>query len=79
MFIDSEPSLFSLIRGTSQVASCAGIVRACHAVIEKYQLFVWFVRIPSKSNPADGPSRLMLEKASKQFNATIQQCVIPGF
>jgi hypothetical protein len=79
IFIDSEPAMFSLLRGTSQVDSCANIVRQCHLIIEKYQLFVWFVRIPSKSNPADAPSRLLLVESAQQFKANIQDCVIPEF
>ena len=79
VFIDSEPALFSMIRGASQVYTCSEIVKLCHDIIEKYQLFVWFVRIPSKSNPADGPSRLLLKEASLQFDARIQDCVIPEF
>ena len=79
VFIDSEPALFSLIRGTSNTQSCASIVRECHRLIEKYNIFVWFVRIPSKSNPADGPSRLLLEESAQLFNASIVTCNMPNF
>ena len=79
VFIDSEPALFSLIRGTSNTQSCAHIVRECHRIIEKYNLFVWFIRIPSKSNPADGPSRLLLKESAKLFDASIVTCNMPNF
>ena len=79
VFIDSEPALFSLVRGTSNTQSRANIVRECHRIIERYNLFVWFVRIPSKSNPADGPSRLLLEESAQLFNASIITCAMPKF
>jgi hypothetical protein len=79
IFVDSEPALFSLVRGTSNVQSCADIVRECHRIIDMYNLFVWFVRIPSKSNPADGPSRLKLEESAHLLKASIITCNMPGF
>ena len=79
LFVDSEPAMFSLIRGTSNSPSCADIVRKCHRLIEFYNLFVWFVRIPSKSNPADGPSRLLIHESAQQFGAIVVACALPNF
>jgi hypothetical protein len=79
LFVDSEPAMFSLIRGTSNSPSCAEIVRKCHRLIELFNLFVWFVRIPSKSNPADGPSRLLIHESAQQFGAAVVECTLPNF
>lgn len=77
LFIDSEPSLFALIRGTSETDSCARIVHACHKLIEAHQLFLWIIKIPSKSNPADEPSRLDINSAAYRYSATVISCDQP--
>ena len=57
-YVDSEPAKFSLIKGNSEVEPCNNIVRAIQMEELDLQTWSWFSRIPSPSNPADGPSRL---------------------
>ena len=57
-YVDSEPAKFSLIKGNSEVEPCNNIVRAIQMEELGLQTWSWFSRIPSPSNPADGPSRL---------------------
>ena len=51
-FIDSEPAMHCLLRGTSQVDPCAELVAQFHFWLASITTFVWFVRIPAKSNSA---------------------------
>ena len=77
IFVDSEPAMFSLIRGTSNIDTCAELVHEYIRVQYDLQSFVWFVRIPSKSNPADDPSRLHLNEAAENYKASIIEAVQP--
>jgi hypothetical protein len=78
IFVDSEPAMYSLIRGTSDIDPCAEIVHEYSRVQACNQSFSWFVRIPSKSNPADSPSRLQLNEAAKELGACIIEVVQPS-
>ena len=62
-FIDSEPSKFSLIRGTSESQTCADIVSAVAMFDSLNFVWSWYSRVPTWSNIADAPSRL--EKVTK--------------
>jgi hypothetical protein len=71
IFVDSDPAKFSIIRGTSESISCANIVRNIHMVISSESLHVWVTRVPTKSNPADDPSRGRPEQTVKLFGSEI--------
>jgi len=68
-FVDSEPAKHSCVRGTSESPACADIVRAIHMQENKLQSWTWYSRLPSFSNPADGPSRLDFKQAEEVFLA----------
>jgi hypothetical protein len=76
-FIDSEPAFFAILRGTSDVDPCAEIVHAIHRLLYSLNCFPWFVRIPSKSNPADLPSRLHINEACIEYQAVAINAVQP--
>ena len=57
-FIDSNPALFSCIKGISNSGNCSNIVRAIAQVEAELGLWPWYSRDPSSSNPSDLPSRL---------------------
>jgi hypothetical protein len=61
-FVDSNPALFSSLRGTSDVDSCQKIIQACCYEENKLGSWIWFSRVPSLSNCADMPSRLQFWK-----------------
>ena len=64
-FIDSEPAKFALIRGTSDVSTCADIAAAVSLFDAQQSVWTWYSRVPSASNIADAPSRLqVLERFS---------------
>jgi hypothetical protein len=71
IFIDSEPAKHCLIRGTSKVMTCANLVKSCYELVDEIKMFPWFSRVPSKSNPADAPSRLEFEVNIKLFSAEV--------
>lgn len=70
-FIDSEPVKHSLIRGTSKAPICARIIRIIHSKLYELKCFSWFTRVPTKSNPADAPSRFSIQETVSCFNSTV--------
>jgi hypothetical protein len=73
-FVDSNPAKFSLIKGTSDSISCENIVRACSLEDAKFFTWNWFTRVPTKSNIADGPSRL--EFPTTIGNFIVERCEV---
>jgi hypothetical protein len=71
VFVDSEPAKHCLIRGTSNVCTCAHIVKLFYQEIDMLRNFPWFSRVPSKSNPADDPSRLQFSSSIEEFHAKV--------
>ena len=56
-FIDNDPALRSLIRGTSSDASWRTVLLKYEELETVFQTFPWMARVASKSNIADWPSR----------------------
>ena len=71
VFVDSEPAKHCLIRGTSNVSTCAHIVKLFYQEVDILKNFPWFSRVPSKSNPADDPSRLKFNSVTEEFKAKV--------
>jgi hypothetical protein len=69
IFVDSNPAKHCLVRGTSNVSTCAKLIKSIYEEIDRLQTFPWFSRVPSKSNPADAPSRLNFDEAKLHFGA----------
>ena len=69
IFVDSEPAKHCLIRGTSNVETCAGITHQFYKLVDSLKTFPWFSRVPTYSNPADPPSRLDFETPRELFGA----------
>ena len=70
-FLDSEPAKFSFIRGVSDTVSCDLIVQAVHSEESQLQTYSWYTRVPTKSNPADDPSRLLIEETRLKYGAIV--------
>jgi len=64
----------SLSNVTSDSILCENIVRACSLEDAKYFTRNWFTRVPTKSNIADGPSRLEFPTAIGNF--VVERCEI---
>ena len=77
-FVDSNPAKFSLIRGTSESESCEDIIRAISILDAAEHVWVWYARVPSKSNPADLPSRLQFPSSIAGFQVEIFEAPQPS-
>ena len=71
-FIDNDAARFSLIKGTSPTQDSAWLTGEFWRREAKAQAFSWFERVPSPSNPADGPSRL---QAVSDLGANRRSCI----
>ena len=60
-FVDNEAAKFALISGTSPTPASEGLVHASAAMDAKLGIHQWVGRVPSESNPADDPSRLVFD------------------
>jgi hypothetical protein len=70
-YVDSNPAKFSLIRGTSESCPCEDIVRSICLFDCQSVTWPWYSRVPTKSNIADGPSRLKFPKSILNFKVVI--------
>ena len=77
VFVDSDPAKFSLIRGTSNSLACADIVKRTHMLLSDWHIHVWVTRVPTKSNPADAPSRGKPQEAVEAFGSELVVCQWP--
>ena len=59
VYIDNEGSKFSLIKGYSNAASITSICALVATYLDAHCILPWFSRVPSSSNLADFPSRLL--------------------
>ena len=74
-FVDSSPARFSLVKGSSDSIACERIVRAVCMEDARHVSWPWYGRVPSKSNIADEPSRLVIPKAILGFKLQIYDTV----
>ena len=58
--IDNDSARFSLIRGSSPNLASQLIIHELNKLECHEQTWTWFARVPTASNPGDGPSRLNL-------------------
>ena len=56
-FVDSNSARFGLISGYSRIVSSATVVSSCWLLDAFRQTSCWYERVPSQSNPTDGPTR----------------------
>ena len=57
-YVDNDAARYSLIKGYSPCPSSASLVSDVAREEARCASFTWYERVPSKSNCADGPSRL---------------------
>jgi hypothetical protein len=66
-FIDNDSARMVFVKGTSD-STCSQRMADIMVRDEGLeQTFAWFARVPTLSNPADGPSRLRLEPAAENL------------
>ena len=57
LFVDNDGARGSLIKGSSTSLPSAQIVGQFWSEAAASEMYIWVDRVPSASNPADGPSR----------------------
>jgi len=57
VFIDNAAAEGALVKGASTSEASASIVGQFWEMATKATMDIWIARVPSRSNPADGPSR----------------------
>ena len=68
-FIDNESARFALIKHTSPSPCMRSMIYALSFLDAVHPFGSWHERVPSKSNPADLPSRDEISKAVQLFGA----------
>ena len=70
-YLDNEATKAALINGVSKTAMGMRLVKAVTGLEVECQIKVWFCRVPTSSNPSDGPSRFdcseIMAKSGKRF------------
>ena len=61
-WIDNEAARFGLIKGTSPVPESRTMIEDSWDMLTLGAIFAWFARVPSSGNPADAPSRLVIDE-----------------
>ena len=65
--IDNDPCRFGFIKRASP-SSCLMALIALVSLLEgACETALWYKRVPSKSNPADLPSRFQVEEVARRF------------
>ena len=60
-FVDNEAAVASLVRVSSVARDAAFVVQVVHALLTMLHTRCWFEWVDTKSNPADGLSRMGLQ------------------
>ena len=70
-WIDNDGARDSLIRGFSPSLASLSIIYQFYRVEREFPSFMWFARVPSHSNVADGPSRGKVQETAASFNGVV--------
>ena len=76
LFVDSWPALDSLVKGDSSVRLWRELLLVLENPEERLPMFLWFARVPSKSNVADPPSRGSSDELAV-WKLTVERPVCP--
>ena len=77
-FIDNNAVRDGLIKGSSPLCDMFSLLSVISLDIAEFFLSPWFTRIPSKSNPADDPSRGLCRRMAKELGAEVGQPLAPS-
>ena len=69
-FVDNDSARQAMVKGYSRSPASQRMIAMMVATECQQQTWSWYMRIPSESNPGDGPSRLRLQPAAENLNAT---------
>ena len=65
LFVDNDSARHALIKGGSPIQASARLVGLFWAGEARAMSYTWTERVPSESNPADGPSRLAFDDMAR--------------
>ena len=71
-FVDNEPCRMGLIKRYSPSVAMMGLISLVSLLEGSLCTTMWYERVPSKSNPADLPSRQMFTEAASRFGAEMR-------
>ena len=77
-FIGNNAVRDGLIKGSSPLWDMFSLLSVISLDIAEFSLSPWFTRIPSKSNPADDPSRGQSRRMAKELGAEVGQPLVPS-
>ena len=77
-FIDNNAVRDGLIKGSSPLCDMFSLLSVISLDIAEFSLSPWFTRIPSKSNPADDPSRGQCKRMAEELGAEVGQPLVPS-
>ena len=69
LFVDNNSARGGVVKGRSNSPTMDDLVKAFFSVEVHLPSFWWIERVPSKSNPADEPSRFEGEAAALRWSA----------
>ena len=69
LFVDNNSARGGILKGRSSGPTMNDLVKAFYAAEVSSPAFWWVERVPSKSNPADEPSRAMGKEAASHWHA----------
>ena len=72
LFVDNNSARGGILKGRSSSPTMDDLLKAFYAAESSYPSFWWVERVPSKSNPADEPSRSLGRKAAESWGAAFK-------
>ena len=75
-YIDNDSARMALIKGSSDSRSSAKLVELMMREEMQVQTWTWYARVPTHSNPGDGPSRLRLLPHEENLFAKPADCPV---
>ena len=69
LFVDNNSARGGVVKGRSNSPTMDDLIKAFYSIEVHLPSFWWVERVPSKSNPADEPSRFEGQQAAKQWAA----------
>ena len=77
IFVDNDSAKEALVRGYSPSVASFNLLITNAEVDVETRCLAWYTRVPSKSNPADDPSRMEFDRPRKFFGAKLVESVFP--
>jgi len=77
IFVDNDSAKEALVRGYSPSVASFNLLITNAEVDVETRCLAWYTRVPSKSNPADDPSRMEFHRRRKFFGAKLVKSVFP--